>query len=100
MCSALRLRARQRPRAASRRRAGAENAGAAAWLDDLRTDVPEAPALAADTALARRPTLDEVERRYITATLRHARGNQTEAARLLGISRKALWEKRKRYGLD
>ena len=32
--------------------------------------------------------------------LRHARGNQTEAARLLGISRKALWEKRKRYGLD
>jgi DNA-binding NtrC family response regulator len=32
--------------------------------------------------------------------LRHARGNQTEAARLLGISRKALWEKRKRYGLE
>ena len=36
----------------------------------------------------------------IAATLRHARGNQTEAAKLLGISRKALWEKRKRYGLE
>ena len=74
--------------------------GGAIALDDLPTDILEAPALAADTALARRPTLDDVERRYITATLRHARGNQTEAARLLGISRKALWEKRKRYGLD
>jgi DNA-binding NtrC family response regulator len=73
--------------------------GGAIALDDLPTDILEAPALAPDTALAHRPTLDDVERRYITATLRHARGNQTEAARLLGISRKALWEKRKRYGL-
>jgi DNA-binding NtrC family response regulator len=48
---------------------------------------------------ARRPTLDEIERRYIASTLRITRGNQTDAARMLGISRKALWEKRKRYGL-
>jgi len=74
--------------------------GGAIALDDLPTDILEAPALAPDTALARRPTLDDVERRYVTATLRYARGNQTEAARLLGISRKALWEMRKRYGLD
>jgi DNA-binding NtrC family response regulator len=47
----------------------------------------------------RRPTLEEVERRYIELTLQHARGNQTRAAEILGISRKALWEKRKRYGL-
>ncbi len=53
-----------------------------------------------DTSLARRPTLEEVERRYIASTLRHVGGHQTAAARLLGISRKALWEKRKRYGLD
>jgi DNA-binding NtrC family response regulator len=45
------------------------------------------------------PTLEDVERRYIEITLRHARGNQTRAAEILGISRKALWEKRKRYGL-
>ena len=48
---------------------------------------------------AARPTLEDVERRYIEITLRHAKGNQTRAAEILGISRKALWEKRKRYGL-
>ncbi len=46
-----------------------------------------------------RPTLEEVERRYIELTLQFAKGNQTRAAAILGISRKALWEKRKRYGL-
>jgi DNA-binding NtrC family response regulator len=69
-------------------------------LQHLPHEILEAPAAGSDRALAGRPTLDEVERRYIAATLQHARGNQTEAARLLGISRKALWEKRKRYGLD
>jgi DNA-binding NtrC family response regulator len=48
---------------------------------------------------ASRPTLEDVERRYIEITLQHAKGNQTRAASILGISRKALWEKRKRYGL-
>lgn len=47
----------------------------------------------------KRPTLDDIERRYIELTLKFARGNQTRAAAILGISRKALWEKRKRYGL-
>ena len=69
-------------------------------LEHLPQEILEAPAVEPLTALAHRPTLDQVERRYIAATLRHARGNQTEAARILGISRKALWEKRKRYGLD
>jgi DNA-binding NtrC family response regulator len=53
-----------------------------------------------EPAIAKRPTLEEVELRYIASTLQHVRGNQTEAARILGISRKALWEKRKRYGLE
>ena len=46
-----------------------------------------------------RPTLDELERRYVELVLRQAKDNQGEAARILGISRKALWEKRRRYGL-
>ena len=46
-----------------------------------------------------RPTLDAVERRYIELVLRQAKENQSVAARILGISRKALWEKRRRYGL-
>jgi DNA-binding NtrC family response regulator len=49
---------------------------------------------------SKRPTLEEVERRYIELTLQHVKGNQTRAAAILGISRKALWEKRKRYGLQ
>jgi DNA-binding NtrC family response regulator len=69
-------------------------------LDHLPPEILEAPALQPAPPLAQRPTLEEVERRYIAATLRDVRGNQTEAARILGISRKALWEKRKRYGLD
>ena len=48
----------------------------------------------------RRPTLEDVERRYITLTLQHVKGSQTRAASILGVSRKALWEKRKRFGLE
>ncbi len=47
----------------------------------------------------RRPTLKEVELAYIRYVLEAVKGNQTRAAKLLGISRKALWEKRRRYGL-
>jgi DNA-binding NtrC family response regulator len=45
------------------------------------------------------PTLSEVERRYIAVTLHRTRGNQSRAAAILGISRKSLWEKRRRFGL-
>jgi len=68
-------------------------------LTDLPDEVLAAPALA-EQAPERQPTLDEMERRYVAATLRAVHGNQTEAAARLGISRKALWEKRKRYGMD
>ena len=45
------------------------------------------------------PTLEQIERRYIELVLRRVKDNQGEAAQILGISRKALWEKRRRYGL-
>jgi DNA-binding NtrC family response regulator len=38
--------------------------------------------------------------RVLTDQIRRFARNQAEAARILGISRKALWEKRKRFGLD
>jgi two-component system NtrC family response regulator len=47
----------------------------------------------------RRPTLRDVEIAYIRFVLEAARGSQTRAAAVLGISRKALWEKRRRYGI-
>ncbi|HLL46241.1 MAG TPA: sigma-54 dependent transcriptional regulator, partial [Longimicrobiaceae bacterium] len=44
-------------------------------------------------------TLDEVERLYIEATLREMGGNVQAAATALGVSRKVLWQRRKRHGL-
>ncbi|HEX8243363.1 MAG TPA: sigma-54 dependent transcriptional regulator [Longimicrobium sp.] len=44
-------------------------------------------------------TLDEVERMYIEATLREVGGSINDAARQLGISRKVLWQRRKRHGI-
>jgi two-component system response regulator AtoC len=45
-----------------------------------------------------RPLL-EVEKEQIRNALAYTRGHQGKAAELLGISRKALWEKRRRYGI-
>jgi two-component system C4-dicarboxylate transport response regulator DctD len=45
-----------------------------------------------------RPLLD-MEIDAIRKALAYTRGHQGQAADLLGISRKALWEKRKRYGI-
>jgi DNA-binding NtrC family response regulator len=47
----------------------------------------------------RRPSLKDVEQAYIRHVLEQVQGNQTRAAAILGISRKALWEKRRRYGM-
>jgi DNA-binding NtrC family response regulator len=43
--------------------------------------------------------LVEVEKEQIRNALAYTRGHQGRAADLLGISRKALWEKRRRYGI-
>lgn len=41
--------------------------------------------------------LAEVEREHILKTLDHVHGNRTRAAKILGISRKSLWERLKRW---
>ena len=43
--------------------------------------------------------LEQIEREAIVSTLTSAKGNKSEAARRLGITRKTLREKLKRYGL-
>jgi len=47
----------------------------------------------------RQLSLRDVEQAYIRYILERVGGSQTRAAAVLGISRKALWEKRKRYGI-
>ncbi len=42
-------------------------------------------------------SLITIERRHIENVLQFTQGNKTETAKLLGISRKTLWEKLKRY---
>jgi DNA-binding NtrC family response regulator len=63
------------------------------------TDLPEA--MRASVALGKRSgkrlTLAELEADYILETLAATKGNKSEAARLLGISRKNLYEKLARY---
>ena len=46
-----------------------------------------------------RPSLKDLEQAYIRYVLGQTAGSQTRAAEILGISRKALWEKRRRYGI-
>jgi transcriptional regulator of acetoin/glycerol metabolism len=62
-----------------------------------------APAAAAPTVdglvIPNGLTLDEVEARYIDETLTRLGGNVTAAAEQLGVSRKVLWQRRKRHGL-
>jgi DNA-binding NtrC family response regulator len=48
---------------------------------------------------AGKPTLEDVEREYIAEILDHTRGKKSQAAQILGISRKTLLEKRKKYKL-
>ena len=64
-------------------------------------DLPVALRVAADAS----PTpsaaisLAEMEREHIVRTLRTAGGNRSAAARLLGVDRKTLYRKLKRYGI-
>ena len=77
-------------------------------LRQLRNTLERALVLAEADAIAvpaprewgeRPPSLEAVEREAIRRALEHTRGRQTEAAAILGISRKSLWEKRRRYAL-
>lgn len=47
-----------------------------------------------------RRLLDEVEPPLIEEVLKHARGNQTRAARMLGITRNTLRERMRRHGIE
>jgi two-component system, NtrC family, response regulator AtoC len=45
-------------------------------------------------------TLEDLEHAYIRHTLTESNTSYAEVARILGISKKTLWEKRKKYQLD
>jgi DNA-binding NtrC family response regulator len=43
---------------------------------------------------------EQFERQHILSVLGRVQGSRTVASRILGLSRKALWEKCKRYGIS
>jgi two-component system response regulator HydG len=54
----------------------------------------------ADTALTSLAVAREgFEKEYILSVLERVEGSRTTASKILGLSRKALWEKCKRYGI-
>ncbi len=55
--------------------------------------------VARSTAEVKPQTIAEVERDEIVKALAYTRGHQGKAAKLLAISRKTLWDKRKRYDI-
>ena len=63
-------------------------------------DFPESIRTASAGAGAHMRSLEEIEREAIVATLEATRYKITRAAEMLGISRKTLLDKRKKYGLQ
>jgi DNA-binding NtrC family response regulator len=63
-------------------------------------DFPEAMRSSNGAAGAHLRSLEEIEKEAITATLEATRYKITRAAEILGISRKTLLDKRKKYGLQ
>ena len=62
---------------------------------------PSAPASTpAVISIPRGLTLDEVERLYIESSLRDQGGSVEGTARQLGISRKVLWQRRRKHGMS
>jgi two-component system response regulator AtoC len=52
------------------------------------------------TELGTNPSLEEMEKNYILRVLKEANGNQSKASQLLGIDRKTLYLKLKKYGIS
>ncbi len=63
-------------------------------------DLPEHVTRAASSAASRRATLAEVEAGYVNTILAEAHGNKALAARILGISRKNLYERLRRMAQE
>ena len=46
------------------------------------------------------PRGDPAEKAALIEALRNADGNQTQAARILGVNRVTVWNRMKKYGID
>lgn len=67
---------------------------------DLPAEITGQAARAEETNFNLSARMGVAEKEFIQGALRHSGGNRTEAAGLLGISRKNLWEKMKLYNME
>jgi two-component system, NtrC family, response regulator AtoC len=58
------------------------------------------PSAATVGELGTNPSLEEMEKSYILRVLKESNGNQSKASQLLGIDRKTLYLKLKKYGIS
>jgi two-component system response regulator AtoC len=68
-------------------------------LDALGAEDLSIPSTAVITELGTNPSLEEMEKNYILRILKEANNNQSKASQLLGIDRKTLYLKLKKYGI-
>jgi DNA-binding NtrC family response regulator len=73
-------------------------AGPVAGIDTLPTERFVDTGDLLETAVSERWSLEQLESAYIREILRLTGGNRSRAAEILGINRKTLLEKRRRYG--
>ncbi len=66
--------------------------------ENFPADILQSEGRAAGTIIATAQTLEETKKQSLRNALRQSRGNQSEAARLLGISRTSVWQQMKRFG--
>ncbi len=62
--------------------------------------LPQLESEPVQTAAEQQWTLEQLEARYIREILRLTRSNYSRAAQILGINRKTLLEKRRKYGIE
>ncbi len=67
--------------------------------EHLPPQISATPSFCRPVAPQPEESLDDVKRRRLTEALKRASGNQSEAARLLGISRTSVWNQMKKYRL-
>lgn len=73
--------------------------GATVEIEDLPDDIREHERSHTSVPIRAGMTIEQAEKLLIAQTLLHVTSNRAEAAQLLGISRRALQYKLKRYGL-